>query len=510
MDTILKHVVRGGELPEAPDQIVAECGRERLGGALIALSSEETVRAWAGTRGLDLDDTLAMIASVSAESEAIDAAIDARLSSDEPEALIDALARAGVAWTHPVLEEALDHDELRGAAALLLAVADPDALRAWIEGCDVYEDAFVALRAVAMAGAHSLADLVEDWREQVVDFDEAQAEIAVLDGLMAVLEADSYARAVLAGDADIAWVADSASVADFLQVYGPGEWLSVLSFLDVCDDDAFEFAAFLSTCAAQGIGFEEPTESDASDLIGLLAFEPSADPEDWEPLATKMGLGFAIAMAVDDELALLGAQVGAHERLVAYGFHSPGVPGLPMSGTDPENLDFEASAGMLRQLLDGPSMPEAAKVAVVRTLFDLSNHVEIGDGHVDAHAEKWASRFSDSDSDAISLAARSLKCALSRSAVGAERAAMQERATLQGAMVLAAHGESSADIVHALQRAARGEKVLGLAATQQLAMLGTLDALDALADLWEHGSVFRAPIYRDALLTGAHVYVDAL
>jgi hypothetical protein len=446
-----------------------------------------------------------MIATVSAESDAVDAEIDAQLDGDPSESLVDALARAGVAWTHPRLEDALDNDRLRAAASLLLAVADPEALRSWLEQCDVYEDAFVALRAVAMAGAHSLDDILADWRERVLDFDEARAELARVDGLMAVLDAGTFGRAALAGDADMDWLADSVAVADFLQVYGPGEWLTVLSFLDVCDDDAFEFGAFLAVCAAHGIGFDEPTEADAGELIELLNYEPSADPEEWEPSATRLGLGFAIALAADDELALLGAQVGAHERLIAYGYHSPGVPGLPMSGTDPGDLDFDASSGMLRQLLDGPSMPDAARVAVVRTLFDLYGHVSSGDGQVAEHARKWTSRFADSDIGAIALAARSLKAALDEGTVDSEQASMGERATLKGAMVLAGAGAPSADVVDALQRAARGDKVLGLAATQQLALLGTLDALDALAELWASGSVFRAPIYRDALLSGAHV-----
>ena len=507
MKEFFRYLARGEALDGAPGDWVSRAESPDLAAAIIALGDAEGRQRWSETIEPETAAALERIAFVSADGDAVDRAVDDALGSEAGGQVVDALARAGVAWTHPTLESALDDPQLRAAGALLLAVAEPQALDDWLDGCEVFEDALVVLRAVAMAGATELGDRLSDWRERVDEFDEAGDEVDTLDALSAVLDAEAFARLGLAGEVDIGWLADSRHVADFLQVYGPGEWLPVLAFLDVCDDDAFEFGAFLSVCAANGIGFEEPEEADARDLLELLGFEPGSDPEDWEPLATRLGFGFAVSVAADDELALLGAQVGAHERLTTFGFHSPGVPGLPMSGTDAEALDFDASNAILRRLMDGPSMPDSAKVSVLRTLHDLYNHVRFGDGACKSHAQTWVARFQDSDVDAIAMAARQLRgvCDGGSAAVDGER----ERVGLRDAMVLAACGESPDGVVDALSAAAGGEKVLGLGAAQQLALLGTTESLEALAALWADGPLFRAPIFRDAILTGAHVATES-
>lgn len=502
----LKRHVAGGQAPEGDLGAAIAADAPELVAALFALSDDEAVRGqWAKRVDFEQADALGKVAWVASEAAEVEAQIDALLDGGEAATVVQALARAGVAWDHPAIAELLDHDGSRRAAALLMAVADPDEVGEWLDDCEVVEDALEVLRAVALDVAIELDDAFADWHEALDELDDVDAEAARLDGLFAVLDPNQYARRVLAGEAGIGWLADPPAVADFLQVHGPTSWLEVLGVLEAVEDPALEFASLLAVSAAAGVGFDEPDDDEARELLELLSKAPDADTEDWEPLATRLGLGFGVAVAPDDELALLSVQVAAHERLVAFDIHSPGIPGLPLTATSQDALDVDASKALLDSIAGLDELPEAATAAVVRTLGDLRRLVLHDAERFDELAEQWVGQFLDHGSRAVRLAARHLLVVLDHEA--AERAADQLDGLkdIEAALVVSANEPAADDrplAIASLAEHAHLEGPLGLDCARRLAAIGTDDALAALARLWASETVFRAAFYRDCLFEG--------
>ncbi|MFW6057849.1 MAG: hypothetical protein ACOC9W_03230, partial [Persicimonas sp.] len=370
IEQLAEHIVTGENPGDALDDL-GEAVDDTLLAALVALTPADRARR-RFVEAVDLAGAPAMahIAWVRTPGDEIDAEIDRLLDGDEAATVCEALARAGVAWEHPALIDLLDDDRARRAAALTATVARPDLVAQWLAECQVAEDALEVLRAAALNGAE-LEESFSVWGDALASLEGADRLAARLDGLLAVLHPDAFARHALAGEANTAWLADRDVVADFLQVYGPTEWVEVLGLLEAADDEAFELAAYLATSAAAGIGYEEPSDDEIDRLGELLSLPHDADVERWQPIASSLGFGFAIAAAPDDQLGLLGAQVAAHERLSAFEIASAGIPGLPLSATHEEGLDLDATDALLDAAIDLDELHEASVVALVRTMSDL-------------------------------------------------------------------------------------------------------------------------------------------
>ncbi len=502
LEELKRHVATGAPV-EADLSALVAADAAPLVSALFALAPDEAVGGqWA--RGVDFEraDAMGKIAWVFSEADEVEERVDAMLDGGEAQTVVEALARAGVAWDHPAIAGLLDHDGSRRAAALVLATADPDAVDDWLADCDVLEDALDGLRAAALCLETDLDTAFAEWAQALEDLDDVGAERARLDGLYAVLDPEEYARRVLAGDSGIGWLADPPVVADFLQVHGPTSWLDVLAVLEAVEDPGVEFVSLLAASAAAGVGYDEPSEAEARQLLELLTVEPGAAVDKWEPLATHLGLGFGVAVAPDDELALLAVQVAAHERLLAFDFASPGVPGLPLSATAEDALDLDASGAMLDSIAELGELPEASTAAVVRTLCDLRRLLDHDPERFADHAEAWVSAFLDSRSRAVRLSARQLVVVLDREAAEREADRLDGISDIEAALAVNTHSELSAHAVASLQEHARLEGPLGLECARRLALIGTDEALAALAGLWASATVFRAAFYRDCLEEG--------
>lgn len=502
LDDLKHHVATAEDVDADFSPLIAEDASE-LVAALFALAPAQEVRGqWAEQTDFEMCDAMGKVAWVSSESEEVEQAIDEMLAGGERETAADALARAGVAWDSPAFTELLDHDGSRRAAALITAIADPQSVAAWLDGCEVIDDALEVLRAAALDVAGDLREAFLAWEEALAEGEDADAERARLDGLFATLDPENYARRVLAGDSEINWLLDLPVVADFLQVHGPTEWLEVLGLLEATEDRALEFGTLLAVCAAAGIGMEPPTEEEAHELLELLTIEPGAKVEEWEPLATRLSLGFAVAVAPDEDLGLLCAQAAAHERLSSFDIHSPGIPGLPLSATDEDSLDLEASRGLLDSIRELDEMPVASTLAVIRTLSDLRGLVANDNERFEEHAEHWIEQFLDSDSRAIRLAVRQLLVTIDHEARDREAELLEQSNDIEAALTFSSHPFDEEIVVSALEQHAHVEGPLGLDCARRLAAIGSDAALAALARLWKSENVFRAPFYRDALVEG--------
>lgn len=497
LDGLKHHVATGEPVEHDLGGLVAEDAPD-LVAALFASSTDESVRGqWARQIDFEKADALGKVAWVASESAEVEERIDAMLASGEAGTVVEALARAGVAWDSEQIEELLDHDASRRAAALLLAVANPDEVADWLAECEVVEDALDVLRAAALDLSEELEESFRDWEEALADLEDVELEKARLDGLFAVLDPNDYARRVLAGDSGIDWLGDMPAVADFLQVHGPTQWLEVLGLLEAVEDPALELASLLAVSAAAGAGFEEPDDEQAHQLLELLAVEPGAKTEAWEPIATAQGLGFAVSVAPDDDLALLCAQVAAHERLTLFDIHSPGIPGLPLSATAEQHLDVDTSRALLEGIGEMDEMNEATSVAVVRTLCDLRRLVLHDRDQFGEHAETWLEQFLDDPSAAIRLAVRQLLVPLDHEAARREAKRLEKADAIEAALAFSGNSIDESAVIEALEEHARLEGPLGLDCARRLAAIGSDEALAALARLWKTGSVFRVAFFRD-------------
>lgn len=497
LDALKHHVATGESIDSEVRALVADDAPD-LVAALFAMSMDESVRGvWANGVDFEKADALGKVAWVSSESAEVEARIDQMLETGEAATVVEALARAGVAWDSDEIESLLDHDGSRRAAALLLAVANPDEVADWLAECEVVEDALEVLRAAALDLSEALEESFRDWEQALDELEDVDLEKARLDGLSAVLNPNDYARRVLAGDSGIDWLSDMPAVADFLQVHGPTQWLEVLGMLEAVEDPALELASLLAVSAAAGTGFEEPDDEEARQLLELLSVEPGAKSEEWEPIATGLGLGFAVAVAPDEDLALLCAQVAAHERLTLFDIHSTGIPGLPLTATTAQHIDLDASRALLERIGEMQETSEATTVAVVRTLCDLRRLVLHDQKRFAAHAESWLEQFLDDDAAAIRLAVRQLLVPLDHEAARREATRLQKTDAIEAALAFSGNSLDEELVIAALEEHARLEGPLGLDCARRLAVIGTDAALAALARLWKSGSVFRVAFFRD-------------
>lgn len=509
LEELKRHVATGEPTDRDFGELIADDAPE-LVAALFASSTDEAVRGqWARKVDFETVDALGKAAWVSSEADDVEELIDQMLESGETETVVEALARAGIAWDSPEIGELLDHDGSRRAAALIMAVANPSQVADWLGECETVEDALEVLRAAALDLSVELRESFQGWEDALAELDDVDLEKARLDGLYATLDPNDYARRVLAGDSGIDWLSDMPVVADFLQVHGPTEWLEVLGMLEAVEAPALELASLLAVSAAAGAGFEEPDDDEARKLLELLAVEPDAKTEEWEPIATGLGLGFAVAVAPDDDLGLLCAQIAAHERLTLFGVHSPGIPGLPLSGTADDDLDLDAAQALLEGIAQMDAPTEATTVAVVRTMCDLRRLVTHDRERFAAHAEAWVEEFLDSDSRAIRLAVRQLLVPIDHEAAQREAELLARTDTIEAALAFSGNSLDEETVVRALEEHAHLEGPLGLDCARRLATIGSDEALGALARLWKAETVFRVAFYRDCLFEAVSRGVEA-
>ena len=508
--TLQRQIAHGPtQVPIDPDEAVEAARDSQLVRLLIALTDDQSVHlAWARATDFADLDAAGRLAWMRADLEEVDDEIDTQLAGDDAADTIDLLARSGLGWAHEALNDGLDRDATREEAAMVLARSQPGELRPALIEAEVVDDVVTLLRAAAVEGAAELWDQFLIWRERLDDIDgideATRREYAArLEGAGAALAPTLFARGLLAGDYGIDWLGERAAVADFLQVYGPTDWLEVVGLLELADvGPAEDLAATLAVAAAAGIQEEPPADEEVEDLLDLLAETPTDGEEtgDWESLATGLGFGFQVAMGEGD-FALLLAQVAAHERLVTHGIHSPGIPGLPLSATSQEDLDASAVTDLMGDYVSGPWTDEH-EVSALRTLCDGRVWAR-RTGEREGLARSVASMVENVTRPAVETARAQLFAALDEARRDWEGESFEEDPTLRRALIVAAgqpDDPSEALLETLADGSAERETPLGLDCLRALGEQNGERVLEVLGELWaERLSPLRAPFARRVL-----------
>ena len=534
-DKLRRQIAEGPEAePLPPEGVIAEATSDAWIRLLVALGDDEALHV-AFARQVDSPadvDAAGRIAFVRAVLEEVDRAVDTALEGSEFSSMLQALARADVPWSHERLtqivaaadEEDAHSDEDVAAAALTLARGEVDELSEAIDQSSVIDDVLLSLRAAGLEGRSELGEMILFLRIELEDLaaeaeDEADVEgwIDRLDGVAALLDPELYGRGLLAGDYHDGWLDRPASVADFLQAYGPSDWLEVQGLLELGydpgsdeDDVAFALGARLAVAAAAGIGTTRPEEHEVDGLLELLTVDPEAENDEgnpeWQSLATELGFGLQLALG-GDAFALPLVQAAAHERLVTWGIHSPGVPGLPLSTTTEEELDTDPVFWLMGEAAGQPaeSWSVETRVTVLRTLTDARTWARKGwserDGDVEDLAGQLVEMFADVDDPGVNVATRRLKAEIDPDF--AAQFPEDKAELLSAADILAIGGRADAPegILDRLESLAAGEGPLAMEAARLLAENGSLPARRRLGRLWtDSAPVLRSAFVRQALV----------
>lgn len=393
--------------------------------------------------------------------------IDDRLSEGDFDVLND-LVRLGVPWEHDLLGKALASEEHRFAATMcLLEIDDKDTLRAFIEASEDVRD---VIRAIGLLGADMmLGDLLELRNE-----DDDEIKNGVDAAMLGLLEPSKYGKKLLAGEVDTGWLGDSVLVADAYQVTGSPSWLDVLGVLDAAEDtEAFEFAALLGTVAAAA------TWQSGGDPEATLD-----EPEDENDFMTNPKYSVAAGLVPDEELVKLAFEVALHEIRVINEAGSPGITGLPLTQTDPDDTTMALVVELL-EAFDPAGDDAVARVEVVRTLCD---------------AATWAVAEPDLIAPLEDLVTK----------MTSEKYPMAVRGAAQ-LMLSVLGNESDLDLgfalntltgdinMESLTKLAKGDDIKALCAMRHLMLSAEKDGIVALADAWRTGSVTRGDAFRVAI-----------
>lgn len=506
---------------------VAEAGessaRVRL---LLALTDDEALHAeWARRVDYGSQDAFGRAAWLRAEIDRVDETVDEMLAANDGRQVLELLARCEIPWAHEAIERGVDDPATRPAASLLLARSTPDELRRIVLECEVVEDAVTMLRAAALVGAEQFWAPYIIWRdriEELTDLEASQREDVLrrLDASGAALDPTLFARGLLAGDYGDGWLGEPYAVADFLQIYGPTDWLEVAADLEWSADDALEMASTMAVAAAQGIGSEPPPDDEVRRLLDLLAEEPKPNQKErpWEGLAARLGYGFQMALGGEnDEFAMSLAQAAAHERLVTHGIHSPGIRGLPLSATSSEDFDADQTREVVARIAEGLSESEGLLVSAVRTLCDGRDWARRDAGEYGDILRETAEAFESTDHDSVRLARERLSAALDSGEIAAGAGESGDTPLDDALVAVAAVASDSADAAgenaheeRLAEAASDSESLLGLDCIRQLGeQQKGGDALEHLGRLWLHDApVSRAPFARRVLVESIALRVD--
>jgi hypothetical protein len=419
-------------------------------------------------------------------------------------------------------------DEDVAAAALTLARGEVQELSGALEETAVIDDVLGALRAAGLEGRSELGEMIlfvridlEDLAAEADDADDVEGWIDRLDGVAALLDSELYGRGLLAGDYEDGWLDVPGSVADFLQARGPSDWLEVLGLLELgydpqtADPDTpFALGARLAVSAAAGIGSTPPEDHEVDGLLELLTVDPEADEEDgddgqeWESVATELGFGLQLALG-GDAFALPLVQAAAHERLVTWGVHSPGVPGLPLSTTTEEELDTDPVFWLMGEAAGQPveSWNTETRVTVVRTLTDARTWARKGREDL---AAQLVDMFIDVDDPAVEVAARRLKAEIDPDFAEAMPERKADLLSAADTLSVGVRPEAPDGILDRLESIAESEGPLGMEAIRLLAENGSAAAQRRLGDLWtQTAPALRSAFVRQALVESLSVEASA-
>lgn len=470
---LVDFVVR--QIPLEKQQLKQLKNASPLGIAILGLTADpDLLDAWyRDLVGKKEVDTLEAFVSLMVLRDEVADNIDARLERGEFAVLND-LVKLGVPWEHDALEKALEHDEFRFAAAMcLLETDDKKTVRAFIEK---HEDVRDVVRAIGLLGAETMKRDLEELRG-----DDDESVKAVVDAaLLGILEPSKYGKKLLAGEVETAWLSDSVLVADAFQVMGSSSWVDTLGILDAAGDaEAFEFAAVLGLIAAAAT-WQGGADPDAA----------IAEPESEHKFMTTQAFSVAAGLVPDEELAPLAFEVAVHEIRVVNEDGSPGITGLPLTQTDPDEATIQAVV----ELLEGfnPAEDDAvARVEVVRTLCDAATWAVAEPDFIKPLEPVAAALLGEQYPLAVRGAAQ-----LMLSVLGHE-----SKHELNEALD-ALTGDIDIDALAAL---ATGEDVKALCAMRHLTLTAEVEGVEMLAHAWALGSVSRGDAFRVALEEAIHL-----
>lgn len=334
-------LVDGIELPDGVDPVAeADEADDRSGVRWLAIA--------AGLEDPDVDD-----------------AIDERLAEPATApATVEALVRADVDWYHPALPDHLNRPTARFGAAWLLARSAPDELEEAFVELDETPALVQLLRATALGGDPEWFDSLVEWRDHLAE-EADDRQKSRLDGALATLDPDRFARLLLRSDVSDQWLGDDRAVADFVTRHGTSDWLAPLAvFRHVRDTAAFGLTATFATAAAR----TEPFEQFDDDRL-----DPST-ARDWIDEDPRR-CAYQLALTEQQQLEELLVEATLHQTLARRGVRPPAMTGLPLSGHPPEADEL----GEHLEPLDSLSTDQARdRVVLVRTLTDLHRLVRRG------------------------------------------------------------------------------------------------------------------------------------
>lgn len=372
VDRLLRDRDELTELDDEAARLRTALADDEIGPVVAALAVVDTLELPDGIDPVDeadrADDRTAvrwLAVAASLADPDIDERLDERLADDQTAApTIEALVRAGTDWHHPALIDGLRDDDRRFGAATLLATTAPDELEEAFVDIDSTPALVELIRAASIAGDPEWFDRLVQWRNHLADDADDRVKHR-LDGAVATVDPDRFARLLLGNEITDEWLGDDRAVADFLTRHGTNAWLAPLAvFRHVHDTRAFELTAAFATCAAYTLPFEEFDDEDLDPTRARALID--ADPR---------RCSYQLAMTEDTQLEELLVEATLHQTLARRGARPPAMTGLPLSGHPPEPDALDARLEPLRSL----SMDQARdRLAVVRTLTDLHRLVRRG------------------------------------------------------------------------------------------------------------------------------------